>query len=545
MEIEADVAIVGAGPCGATLANLLGGYDVNTVIVDREPDIIDYPRAVAVDDESLRSFQAAGVIDQILPDLIQNAPIRYHDSKGRILAHVAPAGQMFGWPRRNLFYQPLMEQALRRGLDRFDHVQLLTCAEVTSVKQSARAVRLSGKQGAAGFEICARYVVGADGGRSFVRSAVGMDMTGSTAASKWLVVDVEQDTWDAPYSAVYCSPIRPAMTIPLPYGRRRFEFKLLDDEQEDAIVEDEAVSRLIEPYYRDSTMPVIARRRVYWHHSRTAASFQVGRVFLAGDAAHLQPPFFGQGMNSGIRDASNLAWKLAEVCKGRAGTSLLVSYDVERREHAEKMVAFATRMGAMYQPRSALTESVRDAVFRAVQRVPGARDYILQMRYKPLPRYVQGVVVRPDKADAGSPVGRMFAQPTLETPAGTRVKLDDATGSGFAVVAVDADPMQLLSTAHADFWRSLGATFVRIASSRPGQRATGRPDDQAGTAESLVLHDIYGSFRDLLLGRPAEQVFIIRPDRYLAAAGRLEDLDRLTAELRSLLGSPAQSPVDR
>ncbi|MDQ1551647.1 MAG: 3-(3-hydroxy-phenyl)propionate hydroxylase, partial [Actinomycetota bacterium] len=135
MQFDADVIVVGAGPCGSTLANLLGRYGVSTIVVDRESGVIDYPRAVAVDDESLRTFQTAGVIDAIVPDLIQNAPIRYHDSRGNVLAHVAPSGQVFGWPRRNLFYQPLMEAALRRGLDRFGHVRLMVDAEVTHLEQ--------------------------------------------------------------------------------------------------------------------------------------------------------------------------------------------------------------------------------------------------------------------------------------------------------------------------------------------------------------------------------------------------------------------------
>ncbi len=533
MELETEVVVVGAGPCGATLANLLGVYGVPTVVVDREPDIVDYPRAVAVDDESLRTFQTAGVIDEILPDLIQNAPIRYHDSKGKVLAHVAPSGQLYGWPRRNLFYQPLMEAALRRGLGRFEHVRLLAGAEADQLEQSADSVRVAGKSGSEAFAIRGRYVVGADGGRSFVRAAVGLELTGSTAASKWLVVDVEDDTWDAPYSAVYCDPQRPAMTIPLPYGRRRFEFKLLDGEREEDIVEDAAVNALIAPYYHGSAAPVISRRRVYWHHSRIADRFQNGRAFLAGDAAHLQPPFFGQGMNSGIRDATNLAWKLGAVAAGRAAPALLDTYDTERREHAEKMVSFATRIGAMYQPRNLVTETIRDAVFRSAQKFPGARDYILQMKYKPLPRYVHGVVARAEEVDRGSPVGRMFPQPTLETTSGARVKLDDAIGTGFAILAIGADPLDLLDPEHAGYWRGLGTAFVRIAPSRTGQRAGAQPP----VGDSIVLHDVLGAFRDLVLSRPAERVFMLRPDRYVAWAGASHDLDRMTAALRPVLGS--------
>src|SRR5258708_5802455 len=205
-------------------------------------------------------------------------------------------------------------------------------------------------------------------------------MTGATAPSKWLVVDVADDELDAPYSAVYCDPKRPVLMVPLPYGHRRFEFKLRDGDDEAALTDPQRVlAELIAPRYGPVPLPRVLRSAVYLHHSRTAERFRAGRVFLAGDAAHLQPPFFGQGMNSGIRDAFNLTWKLALVLAGSAGDGLLDTYDSERREHAATMVSFATRMGQMYSPRNLATEHVRDAAFRGIRKIPGARGYILQM----------------------------------------------------------------------------------------------------------------------------------------------------------------------
>src|ERR1700721_1837699 len=293
---------------------------------------------------------------RLLEDIVQNTPIRYYTSWGRLMAHVEPSVRPFGWPRRNNFLQPLFEAALREN--------------------------------------------------------AGVAMTGATAPSKWLVVDVADDELDAPYSAVYCDPVRPVLMIPLPYGHRRWEFKLNDTDDETALTDPlQVLTELIAPRYGTTPLPRVLRSAVYLHHSRTAERFRAKRVFLAGDAAHLQPPFFGQGMNSGIRDATNLAWKLALVLDEKAGDGLLDTYDSERREHAATMVNFATRMGQMYSPRSLATERVRAAAFRGAQKIPGARDYILQMKYKPMRRSVHGAGVPYAGTSKDAPPGRMFTHP--------------------------------------------------------------------------------------------------------------------------------------
>jgi 3-(3-hydroxy-phenyl)propionate hydroxylase len=284
----------------------------------------------------------------------------------------------------------------------------------------------------------------------------------------------------------------------------------------------------------------VLRSTVYLHHSRTAERFRSGRVFLAGDAAHLQPPFFGQGMNSGIRDATNLAWKLALVLKGSAGDGLLDTYDSERREHAATMVNFATRMGQMYSPRSNATERVRDVAFRGAQKIPGARDYILQMKYKPMPRYVHGAVVPYAGASKDVPLGRMFTQPAVENADGDRVMLDDALGSSFALLGLRVDPSSGLSAAAAAWWRSLGARSVQVLAPRgaPGPDPGGRRKrpDRPGDDWSVIVEDVDGAFRDWLLKHPADNVIVLRPDRYVAAVCPLADLERVTGRLRRILG---------
>jgi 3-(3-hydroxy-phenyl)propionate hydroxylase len=538
--VETDVLVVGAGPCGITIANLLGVYGVRAVVIDRDADILDFPRAVGIDDESLRTYQAVGLVDAVLADVIQNSPIRYHTSWGRCFAHVEPTGRPFGWPRRNQFLQPMFEATLRRGVERFEHVDVRYAHELLSFEQEAEGVTAHVKAGVGDtITVRSRYLVGADGGRSTVRQLAQIELTGETAPVKWLVVDVKDDQLDAPYSAVFCHPVQPVLMVPLPYRHRRFEFRLQPDDDEEEATRPDRVMALVAARYGTTPQPTILRSRVYWHHSRIASTFQNGRVFLAGDAAHLQPPFFGQGMNSGIRDATNLSWKLAAVVSRDADERVLDTYDTERRGHARAMVSFATRIGRMYSPRSRATERLRDVAFRAVQLVPGGKDYILQMKYKPMPRYTTGIVVSAGNGGRDDPVGRMFAQPMVATVDRRRQRLDDVIGSWFAVIGIFLDPAAHLRPQSRAWWDALGARFVRVVRSRSGARPSVAgelvPLDVDVEASGVVTEDVDGAFRDWILAHPNQEIIVLRPDRYVAAVCDRSQLESTTDALRRLL----------
>lgn len=510
---QADVVIVGAGPCGVTLANYLGTYGVSCLLVERSPEVLDYPRAVGADDEALRSWQGVGLAEAALRDMVQNAPARYYNSRGRCFAEVGPREQPFGWPRRNVFIQPLTETTLRAGLTRFPNVRFETGLEVTGVRQDDSGVTLSARA-ADGAErtLRARYAVGADGGRSTVREAVGVALGGLTHANKWLVIDVMDDPLFSPCSAVHCDPVRPNMSIHLPYGYRRLEFQLLPGETDEQVLEPAFLARLMRRHYPAGvTLPPIKRARIYLHHSRIAEKFQAGRVFLAGDAAHLQPPFFGQGMNSGLRDATNLAWKLAWVLRHGAHPRTLESYGSERREHALAMVNFVTWLGGFYKPWSRLTERVRDGFFAALRFLPGAREYILGLKFKPMSFYRQGVVLQDAAllARQNNPVGRMFMQPLLEFE-GKAMRLDDLIGPRFALIGLRLDPWSLLSGAQRAALASLQCQPLCVLPSR----AAARP---APAAPTLVAEDLQGRLRDWETGAPQWPCILLRPDRYVAA----------------------------
>ncbi|HVW41687.1 MAG TPA: bifunctional 3-(3-hydroxy-phenyl)propionate/3-hydroxycinnamic acid hydroxylase [Amycolatopsis sp.] len=522
---ETEVAIVGAGPAGVILANLLGRYGVSVLVLEREKEVVDMPRAVGIDDAAIRTLQSFGMAEPILDGVIRNVPVRYYDSRGRLLAHVPPGPRRYGWPRRNLCYQPFLEQRLRANLARFATVELLCGAEVFELRQDSAGAHLRAWVGTEPAKINARFVIGADGGGSFVRKAVGIDLVGDTAASKWLIVDVEKDTWDAPYPAVYSSPRRPMATIPLPFAFRRFEFRIQERENPAEVSSPESVARLLSPFYPGSAPPEVVRSRVYLHRSLTAARFQSGQVFLVGDAAHQHPPLLGQGLSAGIRDVTNLAWKLGEVISGRAGTALLDTYDAERRDDVRAMGPLAARADRMYRPGNVLTERVRNDVFQAAHRVPRGREYLTRRR-RPVPRYTRGAVLDAANVERGSLVGREFPQPTVRTRDGARAKLDDVLGSRPAVLGLVPEIADRLSPGTAARLAAAGGLIVQAhvdpVYRRAGQAGLG---GTPAVGELSDVYDVHGELRDLRLERPADEVYFIRPDRYVACACPASRLD--------------------
>jgi 3-(3-hydroxy-phenyl)propionate hydroxylase len=315
---EVPVLVVGAGPVGVTIANLLGCYGTRTLVIDRSPAILDYPRAVGLDDEAMRTFQAAGVADSLLRDMIQNVPMRMYSARKQCFAEILPSTQEFGWFRRNLFSQPLGERAMRDGLRRFPHVTLGLGIELLALEQDAGGVRATLRH-ADGREqlLRAAYLVGADGARSTVRELAAIAYDGKTHPRKWVVIECDQDPLDAPYTALHCEPRRPYVCLRLPYGLRRWEFMLFPGEDGEQMLQPAMVRALLGQHVADPGRLNVIRARVYTHNSRVARQFVQGRVCLAGDAAHITPPWIGQGLNAGLRDAFNLSWKLAWVLDGR------------------------------------------------------------------------------------------------------------------------------------------------------------------------------------------------------------------------------------
>ena len=537
---EVAVLVVGAGPVGVTIANLLGTYGTRTLLIDRSPAILDYPRAVGLDDEAMRTFQAAGVADALLPDMIQNVPMRMYSARMECFAEILPATQEFGWFRRNLFSQPLGERAMRAGLARFGHVTLGLGVELLGLEQDAQGVRASLRHADGSEQVVrAAYVVGADGARSTVRELAAVPYDGKTHPRKWVVIECDQDPLDAPYTALHCEPRRPYVCLRLPYGLRRWEFMLFPGEDGEQMLQPAQVQRLLGQHVPDPSRLNVIRARVYTHNSRVARHFVQGRICLAGDAAHITPPWIGQGLNAGLRDAFNLAWKLAWIVAGRLQPAALQSYHDERHAHARAMIELADQFGAALSITHPLLAWLRDRFMLAIKDIHGVRDYILQMKFKPMPRFTEGVVQGAQQSGPGAAlVGRMFIQPRIEREDGRVERLDEALGQGFALLTWQHDLAGAATPALRTLLRRLGCRPVAAARSRSLQAMQLR----AATVSGCEVIEDNENLLHFWFQRAGVDWVLLRPDRYVAALGIAAELE---PRLRSFCERfvPPQSPA--
>ncbi|NWK96326.1 monooxygenase [Sphingobium lactosutens] len=423
-----DVAIIGCGPVGAFAANLLGKSGASVLVIEQEAHPYPLPRAVHLDHEMMRLFQSAGVIDRVAPDMRDTEGHLHVGADHGVIRYMGTVGRArpFSWSNDYFFYQPELEDHLRDGLAAYPNVTVQLGVGFEGLEQDGDAVtlRLSG-----GRTEQARYVIACDGARSAVRKALDIRLNDLDFEEPWLVVDAEvdgpvrfPDLWGVPdvadlqkLSVMMCDPKRPATIVPGRGNHRRWEFMLLPGEDDRAMMEPDAVAALVEPYLSGVPHKVV-RAATYRFHGLIAERWRQGGVFLAGDAAHQTPPFFGQGMCHGLRDAANLVWKLDLVLKGRAPDSLLDSYQPERDPHVRAVISAAVGAGryiCMLDPEAA---AERDAKMREAAK--GAQHGTAADL---IPAIATGIV-----ASGTAGAGERFIQPRV----GDQL-LDDVTGSGW------------------------------------------------------------------------------------------------------------------
>ena len=528
-----DVAIIGAGPVGLTIANYLGCMGVRTLVIEQRETLIDYPRGVGMDDECLRSFQAIGLADAVAAHTIPGQKMRFLTMTGKTFALIDPLTREFGWPRRNSFIQPMIDAILFDGLKRFDCVQVAFGTELQSFQEEGERIRLHVTSAAGTRTLHAKWLVGCDGGRSIVRKSLGIEFDGITDATRWVVIDLRNDPVGLPDSYLHCVPSRPYVSIALPHGMRRLEFMVFGDEAEEELCSPAGVTALLGRALPYPERADVLRSRVYTHNARLARSFGRGRVLIAGDAAHLMPVWQGQGYNSGIRDATNLAWKIALAVRNEASAEIVHSYELERREHAKAMIDLSVTAGRIFAPTNMIVAWLRDKIALALNAIPPVKRYFVQMRFKPMPRFTRGLVlVGADGRPAGRATGKLFPQPEIVTADRGMQRLDDVIGLKFAIVSWGCDPQQHLSDEMRRYWTDMEATLLLVVP--PTQLRSYRGDVTPGTT---LVGDATGALHEWFAGQESDgSIILMRPDRVVSGIVHPQRLDEASRALRKLIG---------
>ena len=507
------VVIVGAGPAGITAATLLAQYGIDCLVLDRHETAYPLPRAVHADDEIYRVLARLGIGDEFAAHSRPGLGLRLIDPDMRVLAEIERSTEpsaAHGFPQMNMFDQPELEAMLRANLKRYPHAVMRGNVEVTGVTQSQTGrVRVSFLDRVRGGEqsVQASYVLGCDGANSPTRAAIGAHMYGLPFTQSWVVIDVDTDAelnqWEGCHQL--CNPQRAGTYMRVSDTRYRWEFRLLDGETAADYQTIAAIEPLVRPWLGDTPADALKLVRVtaYTFRAQVASRWRDRNVFLLGDAAHLTPPFVGQGMAAGLRDAMNLTWKLAGVLDGTLPETVLDTYEQERKAHAAAMILMAVSVGAAMTGGGRLGDLIRHVVFPRMQnlRLPGTRTSAADGVAPGLHR--SALVIKSRRP--GGLAGTLCPNPVLNEG----LRLDEVVGNRFALITSSS-----LTDAQRNELSSRGAAVVLAA---PGS-------------------DLDGWLRK---GRASAA--IVRPDRAVMQAGRsVEALCRAMPAFHGVKGASDQ-----
>ncbi|MDZ4081278.1 MULTISPECIES: bifunctional 3-(3-hydroxy-phenyl)propionate/3-hydroxycinnamic acid hydroxylase [Hydrocarboniphaga] len=514
-----DVLVVGYGPVGAALAALLGRYGVSTLVIDKAADILMSPRAIALDNEALRILQATGLAEDAF-DRIVIPQVRMLCPHVGLFGRVNTRGDIDGHPKLVTFYQPDLERALRALVASHASVRAWLATEMIGFVDEGDCVTVALREsGGRERTVRARYLIGADGAGSQVRKAIGQGFTGRTYAEDWLIVDARNVPGDFDHVEFICDSQRPTPHMVAPGGRTRWEFMLRPGETREQMERDDTIKSLLSQWANTDDIR-IERKAVYRFHARCCERFSRGRVFLIGDAAHVTPPFVGQGLVAGLRDAMNLAWKLASVIDGRAAPAILDSYDIERRPHAAKMIRLAKFMGKLVMPRNKLMAILVHGSMAALRLLPALRRHFDELGVKPKNEFPDGLFVR-GRRRGGLKRGAQIPQGLVRGSDGTVLLSDDALGSGLVLVGFGVDASAHLAPATRQAWSAIGGSSLQLRAYGTG----------ASASEAYECLDIQLMPRAAATGWCA----VVRPDRTVLHDGPASEADRLVRASIDLL----------
>ena len=488
---DCDVLVVGGGPTGITLGLLLARGGVKTLVIDKAADIYPMPRAAHVDHEIMRIFQELGVADKVATTCRTASRYDFLNAKGDILLRFEGMDRIGpgGWPASNMIHQPSIEAILRDAAKEQSGLELGVQWNWTSFRSEDGAVISTVATPEGQRNIRSRFLVGADGARSPVRTAAGIAMDDLGFDEQWLVIDtLVHDQERLPkVNLQICDPERPTTCVVMGSGRHRWEFMLRPHETVDQMMDDDVVAQLLKPW-KVAGAVTLERKAVYRFNAMVAKTWRRGPAFLAGDAAHLTPPFAGQGLCAGVRDAANLAWKLIAVSKG-AGEAILDTYQSEREAHVRPIISLAMMMGRTVCIADPIAAKARDEQMLAARAAGSSPD---------------GAISNPPLGDgilmAGSPeAGSYFPQ----FIANQNKRLDDTLGSGAWLIT--RSPPKVSKADH------------RL---------------QAVTLDDPRL-DPFRLQLEAWLAKHGAQAVLVRPDRYVFGMGAPDALEQAWSRMSS------------
>jgi 3-(3-hydroxy-phenyl)propionate hydroxylase len=520
--IEVEVLIVGAGPTGLVAANLLGQAGITALLIEQGPGLSALPKALMVDDEFFRLLQTLGLGDALRAHGVYPVGYDYFSPLGPRVGRIAGRITENGFPSRTATFQPEFEQILHAGIGRFPNVEVLFGRTLESFSEGGFGIDALVRD-TAGEEsrVRASYLIAADGSHSTCRKALGVAFEELAPVEvRHVVVDVADDPNESRTSDLKLGWRRNGSSLPAPGRRRRYEFSLQADETAEQMLSDPALDRLFRQFFGVDCPPNVIRKTVYAFHSRLAQQMSKGRVFLAGDAAHIMPVIGSQGMNSGARDVNNLAWKLALVLRAGADPSILGTYDTERRPQVASTIRVVTTALNLQKSRSIPATIIRDVAALFLNLFPPVARYVRDMRYIPKPFLQDGLIASQTRNGEDSFVGRLLPLPVVHD-GHDELPLDDVLGPGFAILGVEPDVLP--ASAGDPLWHALGSRLAAVS------RGVGEMGQATGVATAMVVdtrfNEVFAAHRG--------QWLIVRPDRIVAAAvdaGSFPSVTRFFAE---------------
>ena len=516
-----DVVLIGYGPVSEIMALALARQGRRVAVFERWRERYPLPRAVCIDHELYRVLSALGLGDA-LPSVSHPGPrYQWFNAEWKMLLDLDwSCESISGGPEVNFVHQPTLEEMFDRALRDYPKVELNLGQEAVSVRQTADFAEVLVRDTASGAQrwVRAKYVIGADGANSVVRQAIGSTQEDRGFEADWLVIDVLPNlgvSLDIPPAAQYCNPIRPTTIVPagIKDGRyfRRWEFMRLPHETKDELEHEHVAWALLAPWVKPD-QAVIVRHKVYSFRSLLADSWRDGRLLIAGDAAHVMPPFMGQGMCAGLRDDWNLAWKLSLILDGLADDSLLDTYQPERRPHVSDVIDLSMFLGKIICIPDPVKAAERDEAFFSGKVPPPA----------PFPCLSDGLLRRDASAAVQAPAGLLSPHGRVRRGL-QQGRFDDVVGLGFVLISRDAVALAGLNPRQNALMRTLKVRPVLVA-------------DSAATGMAEAWLDLDGKFLPFM-AQHGIVAMLVRPDFYLyGAAKTTNDVGQLVDDLATDLG---------